>query len=66
MWVALVAMERQREVALAVQVALMTDLLLLVAQVAREVMERLVRRGLMETALITQVLVVLAAQLVTQ
>jgi hypothetical protein len=66
MWVALVAMERQREVALAVQVALMTDLFLLVAQVAREVMERLVRRGLMETALITQVLVVPVVQLVTQ
>ena len=59
-------MERQREVALAVQVALMTGLLLLAVQVARVVMERLARRGLMEAALITQVLAGLVVQLVTQ
>ena len=59
-------MERQREVALAVQVALMMGLLLLAVQVARVVMERLARRGLMEAALITQVLVGLVVQLVTQ
>jgi hypothetical protein len=66
MWVALAAMERQRGVAQVAQVALMTGLLLLVVQVARVVMERLARRGLMEAALITQVLVVLVVQLVMQ
>jgi hypothetical protein len=66
MWVALVAMGQPQGVAQVAQVALMTGLLLLVVQVARVVMERLARRGLMEAALITQVLVVLAAQLVTQ
>ena len=59
-------MGQPQGVAQVAQVALMTGLLLLAVQVARVVMERLARRGLMEAALITQALAGLVVQLVTQ